>query len=86
MRSIPLACGPVSQPWCSCSSACLSSCSRASARGKKRNQALAGTVTRPVLIVGWGMMGTLLRRLRGGLGGIGGFDDGEGLVLYRNVS
>lgn len=33
---------------------------------------------RVVLIVGWGMMGIRRRRLRGGLGGIGGFDEGEG--------
>ena len=40
-----------------------------------------GTVTRLVLMVAWAMMGTLLRRVRRGQGGIGGSDEGEGLDL-----
>ena len=68
------ACGPVLQPWCCCSSACLLYSSRASVRGRRRGgRALEDTVTRPVLIVGWAMMAMRLRRPRG-LGGTGGSD------------
>lgn len=37
-------------------------------------------VTKLVLIAGWAMAGMQLRRLRRGLGGIAGSDQGEGFV------
>ena len=78
MPSTRSACGPVLQPWCSCFSACSSSSSPASVRGRRRSRVLAGTVTRRMLIVAWAMMGMRLRGLRGGRGGTGGSDYGEG--------
>ena len=80
MRIIPWACGLALQLWCSCSSACSSCSSPASAPGRRRNPALAGMVTRLVPMVGWAMMAMRPRRLRGGPGGIGGFDVGNGIV------
>lgn len=80
MRTTRSACGHVLQPWCCCSSACSLYSLRASVRGRRRRGlALGGTVTRPVLMVGWAMMAMRLRRPRR-LGETGGSDQGEGLV------
>ena len=46
-------------------------------RGRRgESRAAVGMGIRVVLIVGWGMMGIHPPRIRGGRGGIGGFDEG----------
>ena len=50
-------------------------------RGRRgESRALVGMGIRVMLIVGRGMMGIRRRSLRGGLRGIGGFDEGERLM------
>ena len=82
--SIRRACGLVLWLWCYCSWACSLCCLRASVRGRRGESWVRVRMgIRVVLILGWGMMDIRRRRLRGGLGGIGGFDEGEGFV-YRS--
>ena len=75
------ACGLVLRLWFCCSWECSLCCLRASVRGRRgKGRALVDMGIKVVVIVGWGIMGMRWRRLRGGLGGTGGFDEGGVLV------